>query len=185
MDDRVQGEAVLGWQVRATRGLGLLLIGAAWLLGGCHEAADHASHPAISATTRVILSGTRIHVALASSISSETARVGDAWHGTVTENVMGQNENLIPPGSEVDGVIADVASATGGSPARLELSIEGIRINGRRESITANAAAVVSGSDRERLLGDAVGVAQFRDHQVVLTDETVMSFVVLRTVRVR
>jgi len=175
----------MGWRVLATRGLGPLLIGAVSLLSGCHDAAEHASHPSISATSRVILSGTRVQVALASSISSQTARVGDAWHGTVTENVMGGNEDLIPPGSEVDGVIADVASATGGSLARLELSIQGIRINGRRESIAANSAAVVSGSVRERRLGDAVSVAQFRDHQVVLTDNTVMSFVVRRTVPVR
>ena len=139
----------------------------------------------ISASSHVVRSGTRIHVALGNLITSRTAKVGDVWHGTVTENVMVQDESLIPPGSEVVGVIADVLPAMEGCLAMLELGVEGIRINGRQEPITASAEPVVSGSNRERRLGAGGPVARFPGHQVVLTDDTIMSFTVSRTVAIR
>jgi len=169
-------------------GAGTLVVGALGLMCGWSNARMTALNPQrwpISTSSHVVVSGTQIHVALGSLITSRTAKVGDVWHGTVTENVMAQDENLIPPGSEVEGVIADVLPAMEGGLAMLELGVQGIRINGRQEPITASADPVVSGSSRERQLGAGGPVARFPGHQVVLTDDTIMSFTVSRTVTVR
>jgi hypothetical protein len=146
-------------------------------------------------------------VALGSNISSETARVGDVWHGTVTENVMARNESVIPPGSDVDGVVTGVTPARHGSPAILELGVRSIRTNGRDEPIAATSEPVVAGSARARNLGAISGrlasaapivlaaggdgiaaghvVARPGSHPVVLTDGIVMAFTVSRTAAVR
>ena len=88
----------------------------------------------------------RIKVALGSDLSSETARVGDVWHGTVTENVRTQNQGVIPPGSEVEGVITGVARTRRGSPAMLELRVQSIQVNGHEESIAASAEPLIARS---------------------------------------
>ena len=155
------------------------------MLSGCHDAAQRAVRWPFTNVSRVLVSGTEIHVALGNFLSSRTAKVGDPWKGTVTENVMSLEEDLIPPGSEVEGVVAEVVPAGAESRALLRLAILGIRINGRDEAITARSDAVVSGSTRERELGDAVCVAQYRDHEVVLTDDAVMTFSVSRTLAIR
>jgi hypothetical protein len=139
-----------------------------------------------------VQSGTGIKVALGSNISSETARVGDAWYGTVTEFVMSQNEDVITPGSEVGGLITGVAHADRGSLAMLELGVRSIRVNGHDESIAASADPVVAGSSRARSVGaiDARtaavdAVATSNGHQFVLSDGAVMSFTVNETVVMR
>jgi len=98
---------------------------------------------------------------------------------------MARNEDLIPPGSEVDGVIEGVVPAMEGSLAMLELGVERIRVNGRKEPIRASADPVVFGTPRERWLRAEGGIPRFPGHQVVLTDVTVMSFTVNRTVAIR
>ena len=144
---------------------GAMLAAALWLLSSCNETSTDAqaagNGSGVSGTTsqHAVLSGTKINVSLGSNISSETALVGDAWHGTVTENVAGQNGGMIPAGSPVDGVVAGVTPASRGSRAMLELTVRGIQVNGHNESITANSEPVIAGSPRARNLGAIAGGA--------------------------
>ena len=106
-----------------------------------------------------LMSGTTINVTLGNTISSRTASVGDAWHGTVTNNVEMQNGGMIPAGSEVNGVVTGAVGAKRGSRAMLDLGVRGIRVNGRDEKVTANGEAVIAGSTRARNLGAIAGGA--------------------------
>jgi hypothetical protein len=147
---------------RTTLATFALLVGALWLLSGCKEsktAASDAAHEDAASSTRLVQSGTRIAVTLGSDISSETASAGDAWHGTVAENVSLQDGESIPPGSEVEGVVAAVTAARRGSRAMLELHVRNIRVNGRNEAIGASAAPVIAGSTRKRNVGAVAGGA--------------------------
>lgn len=136
-----------------------LLVTALGLMAGCNEttandpSAGDAPRAASTASTRSVAAGTVIQVALATSISSKTSKVGDAWHGTVSENVMSYGENVIPPGSPVDGVITGVVTAERGSRAMLELEVRRIQVDGHDESIVASSDPVIAGSPRARNLG--------------------------------
>ena len=166
---------------RTTLAAGTLLFAALWLLNGCGgestpaQAASLASEGYTAAPARAVLSGTRIRVALAVNLSSETAAAGDAWHGSVTENVRTLNGGIIPAGSVVDGVVAAATSATRGAHALLELGVQSIRVNGHDESIAASAEPVMAGSPLARSDGAIV----------VLSDGTVMSFTVSHTLAMR
>ncbi|MEO5618470.1 MAG: hypothetical protein ABIS67_11905 [Candidatus Eisenbacteria bacterium] len=144
---------------------GISLLAALGLLSGCNktsstlQAAGNAplGYPTVS--SRSVRSGTTIHVALGSHLSSKTAKVGDSWTGTVTENVMNQDESVIPPGSTVDGVVTAVLPDQEGSPPMLALGIRGIRVDGHDESIVASAEPVIAGTAHARNLGAITGEA--------------------------
>jgi len=145
-----------------------MLAATLWLLSGCNKTStiEVAGDPwgrYRPASHSSILSGAKINVALGRSISAETAKVGDAWHGTLTDYVMTQCENVIPPGSEVEGVVMGVTIAEPGSPAMLELGVRSIRVNGHDESITASAEPVIAGSSRAHKLGAIAGEAAAGD----------------------
>lgn len=157
---------------------GTLLCAALWLLSSCGAESTAARAASISpegdaaAPARAVLSGTRIRIALAVNLSSETATVGDVWRGSVTEDVRTLNGGLIPAGSAVEGVVAAATPAGRGAHAMLELGVQSIRVNGHDESIAASAEPVVSGSPLTRNDGALV----------VLPDGAVMNFTVTHTV---
>lgn len=145
--------------------MSVALFGAAlWLLSSCNEtntadqAAGGSSGGSGGSASHSVLSGTRIDVTLGSDISSETANVGDAWHGTVTQSVSTQN-GTIPAGSHVTGVVEAVTAAKRGSRAMLDLGIRGIQVNGHNEAIAARTDPVIAGSTRARNLGAIAGGA--------------------------
>jgi hypothetical protein len=144
---------------------GSMLVSALWMLNSCNETSSTAQAGgnatekySTPVTSSSVLSGTRIDVSLGSNVSSETASVGDSWHGTVTENVSTQN-GTIPAGSDVDGVVTSAVAAKRGSRAMLELGVRSIRVNGHKESISASAEPVIAGSTRARNLGAIAGGA--------------------------
>lgn len=149
---------------------------ALWLLndrGPSSVAAQAAGDPwgrYIPSVPISVLSGARIEVALGRNISSDAARVGDPWNGTVTEYVMTRDENVIPPGSEVTGVVTGVTPAEDGSPAMLVLEVRSIRVNGHDQSIAASANPAT---------------ARTSGNPFVLSDGTVMSFTAIQTVVIR
>jgi hypothetical protein len=144
---------------------GTLLAGVLWL-SGCNEPSTVGQATAgplgtrhRDVSTRSLASGTSISVALGNTISSEHASVGDVWHGTVTENVMNGNESVIPPGSEVEGIVTAVTAAERGSRAMLDLGVRRIMVNGHYEGISATTESVIAGSPRARNLGAIAGSA--------------------------
>ena len=72
---------------------------------------------------------TPIDVQLSGPISSETARPGDIWRGTVLENVVRQHEVLIPAGTRVTGMITAALSARRAPRAMLELSVRALELD--------------------------------------------------------
>jgi hypothetical protein len=190
---------------------GIVLVAMLGLLSGCNGPRTFAHSAIDPSSSSSVLSGTRIKVALASNISSETARVGDSWRGTVTENVMTPNDGAIPPGSEVEGVVAAVTSAERGVRGMLELGVLRIRVNGYVEAIAASTEPVIAGSSRARNLGaigggsaESARVSDDRDttdrgntgevtaagimtgpRRIVLSDGTVLTFTVTQTVAMR
>ncbi len=146
---------------------GLLLAMTLALSTGCNESGqtDQAtSSKSGSVSTRItparsVTAGTTISVTLGSSITSENASVGDAWHGTLAENVETQNGGMIAAGSDVHGVVTGVTPAKRGSRAMLDLGVRGITTNGKNHPIIANGEAIVAGSTRARNLGAIAGGA--------------------------
>jgi hypothetical protein len=111
-------------------------------------AADRA---AISRTT--VPAGTSLDVTLSSGLSSESARVGDVWTGSVLSD-----HNGIPAGSEVRGTVSAVRSAQKGDRAMLDLKLTSITAGGRRYAMHGGTEAIIAGSPRARNLG-AIGAA--------------------------
>ena len=146
-----------------TLAAGTALAAALLLMTGCNEpkpgAVAGGTEGYGTTSTRFLRSGTTIRVAVSGDITSETASVGDVWHGTVSENVSTQNGGSIPPGSEVSGVITGATPAKRGSRAMLELGIRSIRVDGRNEAGGASAAPVIAGSTRTRNVGAVAGGA--------------------------
>lgn len=137
------------------------LAAALFALNGCNETTNdaQAANAQAGRTGHTLLAGTAFNVVLGSTISSETASVGDAWHGTVQENVATQNGGMIAAGSPVHGVVVGVTAAKRGSRAMLDLGIRQIRVNGGDASVTASSEAVIAGSTRARNLGAIAGGA--------------------------
>jgi hypothetical protein len=142
---------------------GALFTATLWSVGGCGQtgtvaqdaASSTASDQAPSSPT--IPAATRIDVVLASSLSSETAQVGDRWHGTVTDGSGRRSDGLIPGGSRVAGEVVAVRPAERGSRAMLELDLTSIQIDGKDRPVNASADAVVAGSTRKRNVGAIAG----------------------------
>jgi len=155
----------MNYTLRNTLVAGVMLASALSLLSSCNEtaavaqAANEPAHTARAAASHSMSSGTRLDVALSGNVSSATANVGDAWHGTLTENVSTQNGGTVPAGSEVSGVVTGSTAAVRGSRAMLELGVRSIRVNGHDTAVAASSEPVVAGSTRARNLGAIAGGA--------------------------
>jgi hypothetical protein len=136
---------------------GISLVLTLVLSSGCNDAAG--TGQAGKSSAHFLSSGSMFNVTLGGAISSETASVGDAWHGTVASNVVTKHGSVIPAGSPVNGVVTGAMGAKRGSRAMLDLAVRNIRVNGRDESIAANGESVVAGSTRARNLGAIAGGA--------------------------
>jgi hypothetical protein len=137
---------------------GLFLAAALLSLCGCGAggtAAEAASNPPgryAVPMLHAVSAGVRFDVALGSHLSTETANVGDAWHGEVTENVPVDNGGQIPVGSRVDGIVESVIAARLGSRAFLQLRVRTIHVNEYDEAIEASSEPVIAGSPYARSL---------------------------------
>jgi hypothetical protein len=92
-------------------------------------------------------------------ISSETAQVGDAWQGKVTEAVVIGTAAPIPAGSVVKGVVKAVKPAKAGDRAMLQLAVTEIEVEGKAHPIHATGEEIVAGSTRARNVGAVAGGA--------------------------
>lgn len=106
-----------------------------------------------------LASGTPIEVTFSTPITTETAVVGDAWTGTVKENVVVGNTIVIPAGSTVNGVIVVSKPAEKGSRALLGLAVKSISVNGDEQMVHASTENIEAGSTRARNIGAVAGAA--------------------------
>jgi hypothetical protein len=107
------------------------------------------------ATSRVTVpAGTSLEVTLGTSLSSESASVGNAWTGSVLNGRDG-----VPAGSAVSGTVSAVRAAKKGDRAMLDLRLTSITVGGRSYRMDGSTEAIVAGSTRARNLGAIAGSA--------------------------
>ena len=117
--------------------------------------APEPSRPA-EAPSITMAMGTPVKVDVTAAVTSETAQAGDAWSGTVKENVIVGDRVVIPAGSTVNGVVKAATPAKKGDRAMLELGISSVNVNGKDIAVRGSSESIVAGSTRARNLG-AIG----------------------------
>jgi len=138
------------------------LLIAATFLSGCNDSQVAQSGTSVAPEKTVahlnVPSGTSVDVTLATALTSETAGVGDAWHGSIQNAVTVDGKNIIPAGSAVVGTVASVKPAHKGDRAMLELGLTSITVDGHDYRVQGTMEPVIAGSTRARNLG-AIGAA--------------------------
>jgi hypothetical protein len=85
-----------------------------------------------------IQAGTQVQVRITEKISSETASVGDVFHGTLAAPVAANGRTLFTKGAEVTGEVVRVErSGRLSRPGELELSLRTIVSRGRTYAVSA------------------------------------------------
>ena len=114
------------WRLRNHLFLALLVAAA---LAGSAWAAVSANIPA----------GARLSVRVTEKLSSDTARVGQPFHGTLAAPVVVNGRTMFPQGAAVTGQVLHVKSSGRlSSPGELTLALRTIRYNGRTYAVSAN-----------------------------------------------
>lgn len=106
-----------------------------------------------------IPTGTAMNVRLDSKISTEDARRGQPWTGTVTQSVMVGNQVVIPAGSAVQGVVRRSIQGTHSTRAQIALSVRQVTTNGRSMNVNAETPPIIADSHRAKKLGAIAGGA--------------------------
>src|SRR6266540_3046157 len=125
--------------------------------------------PAVSAN-RTLEAFRQFSMATTATISSRTAKPGDAFTATVVADVQDAAGRVaIPAGSLVSGTVTDVKSAPNpSSPGTLTLAVNSVAVNGRSYPINASIDSLaterhgrpISGSDAVKVgVGAAAGGA--------------------------
>ena len=116
----------------------IVLIGSIALpsLSGCRQGqgdgAVASADGAPQATPRIAVpSGTHMRVRLTTTVSSETARIGDAWSGVIVDPVRAGGREVLAAGTEVRGTVTGALEAKRGSRAMLDIVVEEITVDGR------------------------------------------------------
>jgi len=137
----------------------MLALAAAFVLASCagdqkntQNGSDSTS--AARAAHLTVPSGTSIEVAVNTTLSSEEAKVGDGWSGSVITQRDG-----IPAGSVVNGTVTGVKPARKGDRAMLGLGLTSITVNGHSTPAHGSTEAIIAGSTRARNLGAIAGSA--------------------------
>jgi len=98
-------------------------------------------------------------VSIADSISSETAKSGDSWQGTIAKAVEVGDRIAIPAGSPVRGTVLEAKPAQAGTRAMLHLQVTWVDVNGRTYAMIGTQDPIVAASPRARNLGAIAGSA--------------------------
>jgi hypothetical protein len=134
------------------------------------EATDRpAGATAVAPRTYTLGTGTRIDVALTTTISSRNAKAGDAFTASVVEDVKNAGGSVaIPAGSIVKGVILEVSPAPNSrSAGTLALAVDGVTVHGTAYELSASIDSLdtvakgrgVEGADVARTAGGAAAGA--------------------------
>jgi hypothetical protein len=142
--------------MRHTQVLTAIALVAATVLAGCRP-----NEQAVQNDTRNTLtlpSGTPVEITLGTSITSETANVGDSWSGTIRSASVVGGRDMMAVGSSVSGTVTAVTAAHSGNRAMLDLGLTSVTVEGRNYHVRGGMESVVAGSPRARNLG-AIGAA--------------------------
>jgi hypothetical protein len=142
--------------------LGVALV-AAVVLSGCRSEQQVSQNDTNNTSNRAaeltLPSGTSIAVSLATPITSKTAKVGDAWTGSVENATVLDGHNVIPVGSSVTGTVTAVTPARKGDRAMLDLGMTSVTVANHTYKVHGNMASITAGSTRARNLGAIAGSA--------------------------
>ena len=84
-----------------------------------------------------IPAGTSVQVRITENLSSETANVGEGFHGTLAAPVVANGRKLFPKGANVTGEVVNVErSGRLSTPGELRLSLRTIRTGGRTYAVS-------------------------------------------------
>ena len=111
------------------------------------------------APTAMLAAGTGLKISVGSALSSETATIGQDWHGSISEAVTVGNLAPFPAGSVVHGIVDGVRPAAKGDRAVLVLRVTSIEANGKTHNVSATADSIIAGSTRKRNVGAVAGSA--------------------------
>jgi hypothetical protein len=100
--------------------------------------ADHATKP----DNLQLPVGTILPVRLNQSLSSKTARPGQAVTGRIMQDVPLPNNDKIPEGAKVTGAIVSVERAGNGTNGKISLRFDALEIHNRNIPIVANLRAL-------------------------------------------
>lgn len=90
-----------------------------------------------------IPAGTSLQVRVTEKLSSETANVGQVFHGSLAAPVVAKGKALFPKGASVTGQIVNVErSGRLSTPGELHLSLRTIRTGGRIYAVSAQTVVV-------------------------------------------
>jgi hypothetical protein len=148
--------------MRQSHLLSVIALVAAAVLSGCRPNEQVAQNGQVAQNdTRNALtlpSGASVEVTLNSSITSETANVGDPWSGTIRSASVVDGHDMMAVGSSVSGTVTSVTAAHRGNRAMLDLGLASVTVDGRSYHVRGGMESVVAGSPRARNLG-AIGAA--------------------------
>lgn len=111
-------------------------------------------------TSSVVSAGTPMSVRIDSKISTEDARSGDSWSGTVSQSIVSpEGRVLVPAGSPVTGVVTAAAQGTHNERPYIDLAVRQVNMNGRWTSMDAGMEPIVADTKRAKKIGAIVGGA--------------------------
>ena len=90
-----------------------------------------------------IPAGTAVQVRIIDSLSSETAKVGQQFHGTLAKPIFANGKQLFPKGAQVIGEVVNVErSGRLSTPGELHLTLRTIRNGGRNYAVSVPAIVI-------------------------------------------
>src|SRR5262245_58952862 len=90
-----------------------------------------------------IPSGTSVQVRLTETLNSETANVGQIFHGSLADPVVANGRTLFPKGANVTGEVVNVQrSGRLSTPGELHLRLRTIRTGGRTYGVSVQTMVI-------------------------------------------
>lgn len=127
--------------------------------------------PAFKTVNKTVPAGTILQMVLEDDLGSDTSARGDNFEATITDAIIIDNTRVIPEGSVIEGVVADVQPAKKFSGnARIVLTFRGLTLPGGYRTVLVatllsegektgkKSAAIIGGSAAGgAILGKAIG----------------------------
>src|SRR6185437_9199739 len=126
--------------------------------GNNYDSAANAPAPAPTPVPRITVpAGTQLSIRINDELNSETAQVGDVFHGSVSSPVTVEGRTVIPTTADVEGRVVDVKSA-GRFKGQSDLVIEltSLKMNGKSYQLATDRWSK-QGSGRGKATAAKVG----------------------------
>jgi hypothetical protein len=104
------------------------------------EPARAAPSTEIRADRRMVAAGSTMDLALEAKLTTESSKVGDEVHATISQDVLGDGgQVLLPAGTRLSGHVMESQASTGpDSPAVLRLAFESVTVDGEQRPLKAS-----------------------------------------------